>query len=188
MNRVELDLTKPEDLQQVKAQWRFGQGMVPGQPNEGLVAQDGGSPARLSDYDDSWWEVCDSITEYRSKGFTFGWYRITLTMPEKVKGLDLRGTRMFFETCIDDYGEIWINGKCDLERGMVQGCNVPHRIYVTTAPEPGSKHVIACLAINGPMAAGSGAIFMRFARLAFESTLTGGAPGAPLKPGGPYDR
>ena len=173
MKRVDLDLSRPGDLKKLQARWRFGQGMVPGEPNEGLIAQLTASPARLTDYDDSWWEACDSITEFRSKGFTFGWYRITLTMPEKVKGLDLRGTRMFFETCIDDYGEIWINGECDKEQGMVQGCNASQRVFITTDPEPGSTFVIACLAANGPLAAGGGAIFMRYARLAFETTRGG---------------
>ena len=54
MPRVSLDLELPADLAVVNSDgWRFAPGMVPGQPNQGLVAEMGDSPARLADYDDS---------------------------------------------------------------------------------------------------------------------------------------
>ena len=58
---------------------------------------------------------------------------------------------MLFETCVDDYGEIWINGVCDRERGAVQGFNVPQRVVMTTEPQPGQQYTIAVLAVNGPL-------------------------------------
>ncbi len=168
MIRVALDLEKPEDLRQSKAQWKFAQGLVPGEPNEGLTARLSGSPARLPDYDDSAWEVCENFQEGRSSGFTFGWFRISVTVPERVQGVDVKGARMYFETCIDDYGEIWINGECDRVRGTVAGFNIPQRVPISTNTQPGTKYVIACLAVNGPLAAPGGTIFMRYGRLAFE--------------------
>ena len=51
MPRIELNLNKSDDLKKVKAQWRVGPGLVPGEPNEGLKAQLLNSPARLPDYD-----------------------------------------------------------------------------------------------------------------------------------------
>ena len=168
MRRVSMDLENPKDLQQARAQWKFGPGLVPGEPNEGLSAQLQGSPARLADYDDSGWEVCQNIKEGRSKGFTFGWYRITVTLPEQVEGVDIKGSQMYFETCIDDYGEIWIDGECIKPEGPVAGFNVAQRVLITREPQPGRKYVIACLAINGPLAAPGGGIFLRYAKLAFE--------------------
>lgn len=168
MRRVTLDLENPEDLGRAQATWKFAQGLVPGEANEGLTAQIAGSPARLADYDDSGWKACEDIKENRSRGLTFGWYRVTITVPEQVQGMDIRGTRMYFETCIDDYGEIWINGECDTLRGAVLGFNVPQRVPVTADSQPGDQYVIACLAINGPVAAPGGSIFMRYSRLAFE--------------------
>ena len=168
MIRVNLDLENPEDLKRAKAQWRFAQGLVPGEHNEGLTAQISGSPARLADYDDSGWEVCENIQESRSSGFTFGWYRITVTVPEQVQGTDIKGSRMYFETCIDDYGEVWINGECDMARGTVSGFNISQRVPMSTDTQPGTKYVIACLAVNGPLAAPGGSIFIRYGRLAFE--------------------
>ena len=168
MLRVTLDLENPQDLRLAKAQWRYAQGLVPGQPNEGLVSQVADSPARLADYDDSGWEICEDIQKGRSSGFTFGWYRITVTLPEQVAGVDIRGSSAFFETCIDDYGEIWVNGECDRGKGSVAGFNVPQRVTLTRDAHPGAKYVVACLAVNGPLAAPGGTIFMRYGRLAFE--------------------
>jgi len=169
MIRVDLDLENPEDLQSAKAQWKFAPGLVPGERNEGLVARLTGSPARLGDYDDSGWEVCKNIQEGRSSGLTFGWFRITVTLPEQVQGMDIRGYRIFFETCIDDYGEIWVDGECDMAKGTVAGFNIPQRVPISTDAQPGEKYVIACLAVNGPLAAPGGGIFMRYVRLGFEN-------------------
>ena len=56
--------------------WRFAPGLVPGQPNEGVVSQLEGTPARLADFDDSGWEICPVLTKWHSRGMAFAWYRI----------------------------------------------------------------------------------------------------------------
>ncbi|MBM3943766.1 MAG: hypothetical protein FJ316_12830 [SAR202 cluster bacterium] len=168
MPRAELNLSDPAALRLVKGEWRFAPGLVPGEPNEGLVAGLAGSPARLVDYDDSDWEVRKDLTLWHSRGVAFAWYRIKVTLPEKVAGRDIRGSRCIFETCIDDYGELWIDGECNRDRGTVQGFNVPQRVVVTTEPQPGQQHTIALLAMNGPIGAPGGAVFVRYATLAFE--------------------
>ena len=168
MPRTSLNLQDPTDLRTVQAQWRFAPGFVPGAHQEGLVPQSAGSPARLPEYDDSGWEIRSDLTQWYSHGLAFAWYRITVTLPETVHGKDIRGTRLLFETCIDDYGEIWINGVCDRERGAIQGFNVPQRVLITTEPKPGEKYTIALLAVNGPLGEPGGAVFVRYADLAFE--------------------
>lgn len=168
MPRAILDLQDPAGLTATGGRWRFAPGLVPGEPNEGLVSQLAGSPARLSDYDDSGWETTDDITKWRSHGLTFAWYRIKVTLPEQVGGHDIRGARCLFETCIDDYGEVWVDGECNRDKGAVQGFNIPQRVVVSADPQPGAQHTIALLAINGPLAAPGGAVFVRYAYLAFE--------------------
>jgi hypothetical protein len=168
MPRETLDLQIPDDLKAVGGRWRFAPGLVPGEPNEGLISQMAGSPARLPDYDDSTWEPCEDLEHWRSRGFSFIWYRIDVTLPAAVKGKEIAGSRCLLETCIDDYGEVWIDGEIDLERGSVQGFNVPHRVVVSVDPHPGDKHTIALLAVNGPLARPGGAVFVRYATLAFE--------------------
>ena len=168
MARATLNLMDPEHLGLMQGQWRFAPGLVPGEPNEGLVSKLEGSPARLADYDDSGWEVREDLTRFHSSGFTFAWYRIKVTFPQSVGGRGTGGTRCLFETCIDDYGEVWIDGECDRERGTVQGFNVPQRILINAEAQPGETHTIALLAANGPLAAPGGAVFVRYANLAFE--------------------
>ena len=169
MARVTLNLQNSTDLGSVGARWRFAQGLVPGQPNEGLISQMEGSPARLADYDDSRWEEIDDITKGVSKGFTFAWYRMAVELPNEIDGVEISGSRVFFETNIDNYGEIWIDGQVDRASGVISGNNVQQRVPVSTSGVPGARHVIACLVVNGPLAEPRGGIFMRYATLAFES-------------------
>jgi len=175
MTKIILDLEKSDDLQKVNGQWKFAPGLVPREPNEGLTAQIAEMPARLADYDDSNWEICTNLRQGRSKGFTFGWYRIAVTLPQKVDEMEVAGAQVWFETCVDDYGEVWVDGKCDLAtglsgRGAISGFNTPQRVLVTDNAQPGAKHVIAVLAINGPLAQPIGGIFLRYGRLSFEKS------------------
>ena len=169
MPRVALDLNSEDGRRQVRGQWRVGPGYVPGQSNEGLVAGIEGSPARLAGYDDSGWPVCDNIRKSLSKGFTFCWWRITVELPEQVDGMRIEGSRVFFETNIDNHGEIWVNGELP-PGGGVLGNNVQQRVEVTRSAVPGGRHVIACLAANAPLALPRGGVFMRYATLAFETS------------------
>jgi hypothetical protein len=168
MPRIVLDLNKKEDQQKVRGQWRVGPGYVPGQPNEGLEAGIEGSPARLADYDDSSWQVCDNIRKSLSKGFTFCWWRIAVQLPEQLDGVSLAGYRVFFETNIDNHGEIWVNGELPSAGAGIIGNNIQQRVEVAREAVPGQQHVIACLAANGPLALPRGGVFMRYATLAFE--------------------
>lgn len=185
MTTVRLDLESPDHLTVLNACWRFGPGWVPGESNEGLFSQSVESPARLKEYDDSSWELLSDvrprgpkgtdgkpddpgIRKARSVGFTFGWYRIKITLPEHVWTIAVAGARVWFETNIDDYGEIWVDGEWDSRRGAIQGFNVTNRVLVTEYARPGAQHVIACLAVNGPLGKPGGNIFLRYAHLDFE--------------------
>ncbi len=171
MPRFAVDLNTADGRAKVGGQpWRVAPGLVPGEPNEGLTAQLLDTPARLADYDDSGWEICDNVRQSLSVGFTFAWYRIVVTLPESIDGVSVAGSRVWFETNFDNYGEVWVNGEIDRAYGSIVGLNTPHRVEIAEVGEPGSQYVIACLCLNGPLAAPRGGIFMRFATLAFEST------------------
>jgi hypothetical protein len=169
MPRIALDLNSEQDRRKVKGQWRYGVGLVPGEPNEGLVSQLEGSPARLSDYDDSGWEICENVRDSRSQGFTFAWYRIAVELPEQLDGVKVAGSTVVFETNTDNYGEIWVDGELTRGEGDIMGNNVQQRVTLTREAVPGERHVIACLAANGPLALPRGGVFLRYATLAFES-------------------
>ena len=168
MPRIALDLNDEADRKLLHAQWRFGPGLVPGQPNEGLIAQLEASPARLPDYDDSNWEICSNIRESRSKGFTFAWWRIAVTLPEQIRGTPLPGYQIFFETNVDNYGELWIDGELTRGEGNIVGINAQQRTMLAREAVPGARHVIAVFVANGPLAEPRGGIFLRYATLAFE--------------------
>ena len=170
MPRETIYLGDPAGQKLVKGTWRYARGYVPGEPNEGLVEQSAGSPARLADHDDSGWEICHDLAERNSHGFSFMWYRINITLPDTVNGHPVDGMRVQFETCIDDYGEIWIDGGCNRDRGAIQGFNVPQRVLLSESATPGEQHTIAMLAANGPLAAPGGTVFCRYANLGFEWT------------------
>lgn len=188
MPSASLDLESPSDLALLNnAEWRYGPGWIPGEPNEGLVSQAVESPARLRNYDDSGWEALSDVApggadpssggtddpgirKARSIGFTFGWYRIRVTLPERIGEFEVAGSRIWFETNIDDYGEVWIDGEWDSKAGSVQGFNITNRVSITENARPGTEHVIACLAVNGPFGKPGGNIFLRWAKLDFEKT------------------
>ena len=169
MPRVALDLESTADLATLGATgWRVAPGLVPGEPNQGLVAELKGSPARLPDYDDSWWGKDADIQKNLSVGFTFAWYRLHVTIPTQVKGQDVAGRRVFFETNVDNYGEVYIDGKIDRTIGCITGNNAGKRVPVMDQAVPGTEHDIAVLACNAPLGEPVGGIFLRYATLAFE--------------------
>jgi hypothetical protein len=169
MPRLALDLNKDEDRRQVEGVWRYAMGFVPGEPNQGLTAEIEGSPARLADYDDSSWEIRENVRAGLSSGFSFVWFRMTVTLPETIEGQPITGSTVIFETTVDDYGEVWVDGEIDIVNGGVAGWNRAQRVTITTNATPGAKHVIAVLAANGPLAKPMGGVWLRYAYLAFES-------------------
>jgi len=168
MPRATIDLMDPAGLSIVKAQWRFAPGLVPGEPNEGLVSQLTGSPARLSDYDDSGWEATNDLARWHSKGLTFAWYRIAVELPQSLDGVEFAGSRVWFETNVDNYGEVYVDGNIDRDKWVVTGNNTPKRVLIEDPAVPGTEHSIAVLVANAPLGAPVGTIFMRYATLAFE--------------------
>ena len=169
MARIVLNLEDSNDLSLLGASgWRRAMGLVPGQPNQGLVAELADSPARSVDYDDSSWDKDVDIQARLSQGFTFAWFRICVTIPSEANGQDLSGRRVWFETNVDNYGEIYVDGEIDRNLGIVTGNNVGKRILIEDPASPGSTHVIAVLVANAPLGVPVGTIFMRYALLAFE--------------------
>jgi len=168
MQRINIDLNNPAHRQQLGATWRRAVGFIPGATNQGWQAEGEGSPCRLADYDDSSWEVCDNIGDVLSKGLCWAWWRATITVPQQFDGISLAAAELYFETTVDDYGEVWVNGECDLTTGAPKGFNVPQRVQLTRNAQPGDKFTIAILGCNGPFARPFGGVFVRYAILGVE--------------------
>jgi gluconolactonase len=117
--------------------------------------------AEAADFDDSAWrELAPAQTRERlgAGRVSFGWYRIAVTVPGRIGGLDPTGATIVFETVVDDYAEVWVDGELPTWLGraggsVVGGFNAPNRVILTGDARPGQRFVIAVLGINGPISA-----------------------------------
>ena len=184
-----VDLRTKEGAAHLGAQWRFSDTQI--QPvhrrDVGPDLKPTGPPnstfdfipdGRAADFDDSKWEPLpvDSLETRRGHGWlSLVWYRVNITVPEKVTEFDTHGSTIVFEIVMDDYSEVWVNGKGSFVQGqaggaVASGWNAPNRVLLTKNAQPGEKFQIAVLAINGPLSAHpENYIWIRSATLDFYS-------------------
>ena len=116
--------------------------------------------AGAKDFNDSQWEKLDptSLELRRGTGLlSFNWYRINVTVPEKLGNFSVDGSTIVFEIVMDDYAEIFVDGKLNKSAGqaggsVAKGWNARNRVTLTSNANPGQKIQIAVLGINGPIA------------------------------------
>jgi gluconolactonase len=132
--------------------------------------------AEGSQYDDSGWrKLSPEETQLRlSQGrVCFNWYRLDVTIPDRIGEFDPTGASVVFEVVIDDYAEVWVNGEMPHELGdtgghVAGGFNAPNRVLLTDDAHPGQRFQIAVFGINGPISASpQNYIWMRTATLDF---------------------
>ena len=163
-----VDLRTPEGVARVKGQWRYSDTEIKAIDHRSVGpdlkasgaknrAFDFAPDARATDFDDSNWESipADSLEKRRSNGrLSFNWYRLSVTIPEKVGGFTTRGSTVTFEIVVDDYAEVWVNGKAPFVMGqsggaVAAGWNAPNRVVLTRDARPGDKFQLAVLGVNG---------------------------------------
>jgi gluconolactonase len=132
--------------------------------------------AQAVDFDDAQWQrlaPADTMRRLSTGRVCFNWYRIDVTIPERVGEFDPTGATVVFEVTVDDYAEVWVNGELPLTLGLaggqvVAGFNAPNRVPLTRDAQPGDRFVIAVFGINGPISASpANYIWMRTATLDF---------------------
>ena len=84
------------------------------------------------------------------------WYKVDITLPETIGRLPVSGSTAVFEITVDDYSEIWVNGKQmhgfgQSGDGVISGYNTRNRLILTDKAKPGATFSIAILGINGPL-------------------------------------
>jgi gluconolactonase len=185
-----VDLQTDAGVELVQGQWRYSDARVDeiefvevGHPDDplgpGLIPNrtyDVTPHAEAADYDDSEWRLLEPAeTQLRlSQGrVCFNWYRISVTIPERVGDLDPTGASVVFEVAIDDHAEVWVNGSLphalgDMGGPVIAGFNAPNRVLLTDDAGPGERFQIAVFGINGPISASPpNYIWMRTATLDF---------------------
>ena len=185
-----VDLKTDEGIGLVKGQWRYsnvkiidvdhhspGVDLAPSGPSN--RTQDIDVHAGVADFDDSQWEriAPAQLEERRSTGrLCFNWYRTIITIPDKIGSFDPTSTTVVFEVAIDDYAEVWVDGKLPLVLGqpggqLIKGFNAPNRVVLTRNARPGQKIQLAVFGINGPLSNPPGNfIWVRSATLDFYKT------------------
>jgi gluconolactonase len=80
--------------------------------------------AGAAEFADADWQVIDPATLEARRGTgrtSFNWYRINLTVPERVAAFDPTGASLVFEIVLDDYAEIWVDGQLPRPLGQRGG-------------------------------------------------------------------
>lgn len=165
-----VDLRTPAGAARVQGQWRYSDTRI-AEVDHRSVGPDlkASGPAnrtwdftpnaQAQDFDDSKWEVipADSLEKRRGHGrLSLAWYRVNVTIPDRLGGFDTRGSTVVFEIVVDDYAEVWVNGQAPFALGqsggaVAAGWNAPNRVTLTRDAKPGDKFQIAVLGINGPL-------------------------------------
>jgi gluconolactonase len=185
-----IDLQTHEGVGLVGGEWRYrdaevrqidfvdvGPDLGPsGSPNR---TYDLAPQAQAADFDDSAWRVLAPTETERRLGtgrVCFNWYRINVTIPERVGDFDPTGSTAVFEVVVDDYAEVWVNGTLPLALGqaggqVVGGFNVPNRVILGRDIRRGQRFQIAVFGMNGPISASpANYIWIRTATLDFYAS------------------
>ena len=128
------------------------------------------------EFDDSAWQLLSGPETRRRLGHgrtSFNWYRLAVTIPERIGEFVTAGSTAVFEVVVDDYAEVWVNGDMPLALGqtagqVAAGFNAPNRVVLSQDVRPGQRFLIAVFGINGPLSASPrNYIWMRSATLDF---------------------
>ncbi len=184
-----IDLMTHEGVAAVNAEWRYHDVRIVDSEfrSVGSDRKPSGPPNRTydiephagaRDYDDSNWEIINptSLEDRRGNGrVCFNWYRLHLTVPPQIEGIDPTGTTIVLETTVDDYAEVWVDGVLARDLGqsggsVVAGYNVPNRLVVGRNVRPGQSIQLAIFGMNGPISdPPPNYIWIRRARLSFHA-------------------
>src|SRR6058998_112409 len=182
-----IDLATKEGVDLVKGQWCYSDTKIIQVDFKaaGPDKQPTGKPIKTYDFtphaggvdfDDSKWEKIDPTTldARRSTGrLCFNWYRINITIPAHASDVHLAGATVVFETSIDDYAEIWVDGELSRAQGqsggsVVKGWNAANRLIINRSVQPRQKIQLAIFGANGPLSnPPTNYIYMREAKLEF---------------------
>ena len=97
-----------------------------------------------------------------------------------MNGFSTAGSTVVFQTALDDYAEVWVNGEISRFLGqkggsVVAGWNAPNRLVIGRDVQPGQRIQLAVFGANGPLSnPPTNYIWVREARLEFYKTQISG--------------
>jgi len=110
------------------------------------------------DFDKGFKEIKPTALESREGTglFSFVWYKVDVIIPETIGKLKAAGTTAVFEIVMDDYSEIWVDGKQSQAfgqsgNGLIAGYNTRNRVILSNNIHAGQKFRIDILGINGAL-------------------------------------
>jgi len=182
-----VDLATAEGLRLVQGQWRYSDVRIVDVEHRapGPDLRPSGPPNRTyditphagaADFDDSGWPVLRAAELQARKGhgrLSFNWYRTKVTIPDRVGSFDPTGATVVLEIVVDDYAEVWVNGRLPVVLGqtggqLIKGFNAPNRVVLGRDVRPGQRFQLAVFGINGPVSNPPGNfIWVRSATLDF---------------------
>ncbi len=182
-----VDLTTLDGTKMVNGVWKYSDTKiietdfraagVDGSPTGAMVKTYDYTPkAGVLEFNDSAWEIvpANELNKRRGNGkLSFNWYRINITIPESVNGFETNGATVVFQTALDDYAEIWVNGEISRFLGqqggsVISGWNAPNRLVIGRNVKAGQKIQLAVFGINGPISnPPTNFIWVREAKLEF---------------------
>lgn len=194
-----INLASKDGVQLVKGKWRYSDTKIIEIDFKapGADGQPGSTPnnaydflphAGRADFDDSKWEVIDPTTldKRRSAGkLAFNWYRIKITVPERVGNFDPTGSTLVFSTSLDDYAEIWVDSEIPRAAGqsggsVIKGWNAENRLIIGRGVKLGQTIQLAIFGVNGPISnPPTNYIYMKFAKVEFHKVPAGPIAVAP---------
>lgn len=108
--------------------------------------------------EEAWENISPAALEARRGpgGMSFQWYRTRVTIPEQLGPTPARGTTVVFETVVDDYAEIQVDGRLPVVLGqtggpLIKGFNAPNRLILTRNARTGQSFEIMIFSANGPL-------------------------------------
>ena len=188
-----IDLATADGARIVNGQWKYSDTKIVETDfrSAGADNQPSGQPVKTYDYmpkaggadfDDSLWEKVSAIELQKRRGngrISFNWYRINLTIPATVNGFSTEGSTVVFQTALDDYAEVWVDGELARFIGqkggsVVAGWNAPNRLVIGRGVRPGQRIQLAIFGINGPISnPPTNFIWVREAKLDFYKGKSG---------------
>jgi gluconolactonase len=188
-----VDLGTQEGVGLVRGEWRYSDTRIgevefkaagaDGQPSgERNKAYSFEPQAGGADFDDSKWGVLEpaTLSKRRSAGrLAFNWYRIKVTISERIGKFNPAGSTVVFETSVDDYAEIWVDGELPRAAGqsggsVIKGWNGANRLVIGRDVKPGQKIQLAIFGVNGPISnPPTNYIYLRYAKLEFHKVKRG---------------